>query len=531
MTQPVVLIAEQLSPATIQALGPDFEIRHCDGTDRSALLREVVSADALLVRSATQVDQEVLAAARQLQVVARAGVGLDNVDVPAATAAGVMVVNAPTSNITSAAELTIGLLLATARHIPAAHATLTAGAWKRNQFTGVELMDKTLGVLGMGRIGALVATRMQAFGMEVIAYDPYISPARAQQLGVHLASLQEVLQAADFLTVHLPKTPETVGLIGAAQLALMKPTARLINAARGGIVQEQALAQAISSGRLAGAGLDVFSSEPMTDSPLFGLPGVVVTPHLGASTDEAQEKAGVSVAQSVRLALAGDLVPDAVNVSGAGVADELRPVIPLAETLGRLFSGLAGALPSALTVEVRGDWACAGEVTVLELAVLKGLFAEVVDESVTYVNAPLLAAERDVQVQLLTRQEDDEFRSSLVVSGTTSDGVQTSLTGILAGAGSKQVPKLVDVSGFDVDIVPQGHLAFLRYLDRPGVIGTTGGLLGQASINIASMQVSRNNAGGQALMTMSVDSAITSEILEQISHGIGATFARTVSLG
>lgn len=530
MPKPVVLIAETLSPATVEALGPDFDIRHCDGTNREQLLAAVENADALLVRSATQVDHEVFAAARQLQVVARAGVGLDNVDVPAATAAGVMVVNAPTSNITSAAELAIGLLLASARHIPAAHSALVAGQWQRSQYSGVELFDKTLGVLGMGRIGALVAARMQAFGMNVVAYDPYISAARAEHLGVKLGSLEQVLRDSDFVTVHLPKTPETVGLIGAQQLAMMKPHARIVNAARGGIVDEQALAQAISSGQIAGAGLDVFSSEPMTSSPLFGLPGVVVTPHLGASTDEAQEKAGVAVARSVRLALAGDLVPDAVNVSGGAIADDLRPVIPLAETLGRLFSGLAASVPSALTVEVRGDWACSGEAKVLELAVLKGLFADVVAETVTYVNAPLLANERGVQVLTQTRNEDDEFRSSLVVRGTTGDGVQTSLTGILAGAGSKQVAKVVDVDGFDVEFVPTEHLAFFRYTDRPGVIGTTGQILGASGINIASMQVSRNAVGGQAFMTMSVDSAIGDQVMAQVSEGIGATTGRAVSL-
>ena len=316
MTKPVVLIAEELSPATVEALGPDFEIRACDGADRSQLLPAIADVDAILIRSATKIDAEALAAAKKLKVVARAGVGLDNVDVKAATKAGVMVVNAPTSNIVSAAELAIALLLSTARHVPQAHESLKGGAWKRSKYTGIELFEKTIGVVGLGRIGVLVAQRLQAFGTTIIAYDPYISSARAGQLGVRLVGLDELLAESDFITVHLPKTPETIGLIGEEALHKVKPTVRIVNAARGGIVDEAALYSALKEGRVAGAGLDVYGKEPCTDSPLFELDNVVVTPHLGASTDEAQEKAGIAVARSVRLALDGELVPDAVNVSG-----------------------------------------------------------------------------------------------------------------------------------------------------------------------------------------------------------------------
>jgi D-3-phosphoglycerate dehydrogenase len=286
VTKPVVLIAEELSPATIEALGPDFEVRHCNGADRAALLAAVPEADALLVRSATQVDAEVLSAARRLKVVARAGVGLDNVDVKAATKAGVMVVNAPQSNIVSAAEMAVGLLLAASRHIAPASAALRAGEWKRSRFTGVELYEKTAGIVGLGRIGALVAQRLAAFGMQVIAYDPYVAAGRAAQMGVRLVSLEELLEVSDVVSVHLPKTPETVGIIGAEQLATVKPSLILVNAARGGIVDEDALAAALKEGRLAAAGLDVYATEPCTDSPLFELEQVVATPHLGASTDE-----------------------------------------------------------------------------------------------------------------------------------------------------------------------------------------------------------------------------------------------------
>ena len=345
MTKPVVLIAEELSPATIDALGPDFDVRNVDGTDRPALLAALADAHAVLIRSATKIDAEAIAAAPVLKVIARAGVGLDNVDIKAATTAGVMVVNAPTSNIISAAELTVGHILSLARHIPAAHASLADGQWKRSAYTGTELFEKTVGIIGLGRIGALIAARLQAFDMRVVAYDPYVTSARAQQLGVQLLTLDELLEQSDFVTIHMPKTPETTGMIGAEQFAMMKPTAFVVNVARGGLIDEDALYAALTTGEIAGAGLDVFTSEPPAEGgtalALLDLPNVVVTPHLGASTDEAQEKAGVSVANSVRLALGGELVPDAVNVAGGVIDPYVRPGIPLVEKLGQIFAALA----------------------------------------------------------------------------------------------------------------------------------------------------------------------------------------------
>ncbi|MGO2542778.1 MAG: hydroxyacid dehydrogenase, partial [Specibacter sp.] len=327
-TKPVVLLAEELSPATIEALGPDFEIRQADGADRSALLSAIVDVDAILVRSATQVDAEAIAAAKNLKVIARAGVGLDNVDIKAATQAGVMVVNAPTSNIVSAAELTIGHILSLARHIPAASTALKNGEWKRSKYTGTELLEKKLGIIGLGRIGALITERAKAFGMEIVAYDPYVTSARAASLGVQLLSLDELLEQSDFITIHMPRTPETLGMIGTEAFAKMKKSAYVINVARGGLIDEAALNIALRDGEIAGAGIDVFVKEPATDVDFLGLDNVIATPHLGASTDEAQEKAGVSVAKSVRLALAGELVPDAVNVAGGVIASDVRPGIP-----------------------------------------------------------------------------------------------------------------------------------------------------------------------------------------------------------
>ncbi|MFZ8982115.1 MAG: phosphoglycerate dehydrogenase, partial [Candidatus Nanopelagicales bacterium] len=501
MSKPVVLIAEELSPATVEALGPDFEIRHCDGADRGQLLAALPEADAVLIRSATQMDPEAIAAGTKLKVIARAGVGLDNVDVKAATQAGVMVVNAPTSNIVSAAELAVALLLSVARNVVPANIALKNGEWKRSKYNGVELSEKTVGIVGLGRIGVLVAQRLSAFGVKLIAYDPYVQPARAAQIGVRLVPLDELMRESDFITVHLPKTPETAGLIGEEQLKLAKPTMYLINAARGGIVDEDALFRAISDGRVAGAGLDVYAKEPCTDSPLFALESVVATPHLGASTDEAQEKAGISVAKSVRLALGGELVPDAVNVQGGVLAEPIRPLVPIAERLGVIASGLADGAVQRIDVEVRGEVADL-DVRVLELAALKGLLQGLVHDPVSYVNAPVLAQQRGVEVALTTDRESDDHRNLLRVRLTLSDGAWVSVAGTVAGP--KDVAKLVEIDNFDVDVPISEHMVFFRYHDRPGIVGTVGRILGEADINIGGMQVSREESGEHAVIVLTV---------------------------
>ncbi|MDH6208124.1 phosphoglycerate dehydrogenase [Aurantimicrobium minutum] len=520
MTKPVVLIAEELSPATIEALGPDFDVRVVDGTDRPALLEAVHSTSAILVRSATQVDAEVLAAAPNLKVIARAGVGLDNVDIKSATAAGVMVVNAPTSNIISAAELTCGHILSLARHIPAAHAALAEGKWKRSAYTGTELFEKTIGIIGLGRIGALIAERMKAFGTKVVAYDPYVTSARAQQLGVQLLSLDELIETSDFITIHMPKTPETTGMIGTAQLKAMKPTAYVINVARGGLIDEDALYEALTNNVIAGAGLDVFVSEPPTGSPLLGLPNVITTPHLGASTDEAQEKAGISVAKSVRLALSGELVPDAVNVAGGVIDPYVRPAIPLVEKLGQVFSGLAHTSPlTSVDVEVRGE-ITQFDTSVLKLAALKGIFTNVVSESVSYVNAPLLAEQRGIEVRTLSEEESPEYRTVLTIRGALSDGTQISVSGTLAGI--KQVEKIVEINGYEVDVPIDDHLIVMQYIDRPGIVAVYGKEFGDAKINIAGMQIARQNLGGKALSVLTVDSPVPAALLEKVRKAIDA---------
>ncbi len=527
MPAPIVLIAEELSPAAVAQLEADFDVRHTDGSDRPTLLAALADAVAVIVRSATNIDAEALAHAPRLQVVARAGVGLDNVDVEAATRAGVMVVNAPTSNIVSAAEHAVGLLLAVARNVPQAAASLRAGEWKRSTFTGVELDGKVAGILGLGRIGVLVAERLSAFGMRVMAYDPYVPPARAAQLGVRLASLDELLGEADFITVHLPKNAETIGLLGDKELHLVKPGVRIVNAARGGIVDEQALALALREGRVAGAAIDVFAAEPATGNPLLEIPSVVATPHLGASTAEAQEKAGTQVARSVKLALAGEFVPDAVNVQGGAVDEDVKPGLPLAEKLGRIFTALAGGMAARIDVEVRGEIA-SHDVRVLQLAALKGVFADVVEDAVTYVNAPLLASERGVEVSLVTEAESPDWRNLVTLRGIMPDGQVVSVAGTLSGR--RQHEKLVEVNGFEMEIAPAEHMVFLTYTDRPGVVGTVGQILGSEGINIAGMQVCRDARGGHALIVLSVDSAIPAVVLDDILSTIGAVVGRTVDL-
>ena len=527
MAKPIVLIAEELSPATVGALGSGFDIRHVDGTDRNALLKAVAGARALLVRSATSVDAEVIAAGQQLVVIARAGVGLDNVDIKAATAAGIMVVNAPTSNVVSAAELAIGHVLSLARFIPDANHSVKEGEWKRSAFTGAELYDKTVGIVGLGRIGALVAERLAGFGVALIAYDPYVPPARAQQLGVHMVELDELMRRSDFITIHIPKTPETTGLIGAREFALAKDSLRIVNASRGGIIDESALFDALSTKRIAGAALDVFVSEPPTNSPLLTLDNIQLTPHLGASTDEAQEKAGVAVAKSVRLALEGELVPDAVNVAGGAIHESVRPGLSLMENLGQVFAGLASLAIAAIDVEVRGEIA-EHDVSVLKLAALKGVFSAISSEQVSYVNAPLHAEQRGVSVRLVTETNSDDYRNLLTLRGTLVDGSQISVAGTLSG--NRQAQKIVSINDFDVEVPLAQHLIVMLYTDRPGIVAVYGKEFGENNINIAGMQIARQQRGGDALSVLTVDSRVPEAVLERVAAQIDAKLLKAIEV-
>ncbi|ORA76481.1 phosphoglycerate dehydrogenase [Mycolicibacter kumamotonensis] len=527
MTLPVVLIADKLAQSTVAALGDQVEVRWVDGPDREKLLAAVPDADALLVRSATTVDAEVLAAGTKLKIVARAGVGLDNVDVDAATARGVLVVNAPTSNIHSAAEHAIALLLAAARQIPAADASLHAREWKRSSFSGTEIFDHTVGVVGLGRIGQLVAQRLAAFGAHIIAYDPYVSAALAAQLGIELLPLDELLARADFISVHLPKTPETAGLIGKEALAKTKPGVIIVNAARGGLIDEAALAEAITSGHVRAAGLDVFATEPCTDSPLFDLPQVVVTPHLGASTAEAQDRAGTDVAKSVKLALAGEFVPDAVNVGGGAVSEEVAPWLDLVRKLGLLAGALSDGLPVSLSVLVRGELA-SEDVGVLRLSALRGLFSAVIEDPVTFVNAPALAAERGVDAEIGTATESPNHRSVVELRAVTADGSVVTVAGTLSGP--HLVEKIVQINGRHFDLRAEGVNLIINYTDQPGALGKIGTLLGSAGINIHAAQLSEDAEGPAATILLRVDRQVPADVQAAISAAVGANKIEEVDL-
>jgi D-3-phosphoglycerate dehydrogenase len=524
---PVVLIADKLAESTVAALGDDIEVRWVDGPDREKLLAAVPEADALLVRSATTVDAEVLDAAPRLKIVARAGVGLDNVDVKTATERGVLVVNAPTSNIHSAAEHALALLLSAARQIPAADASLREHAWKRSSFSGTEIFGKTVGVVGLGRIGQLVAQRLAAFEAHIVAYDPYVSAARAAQLGIELLSLDELLGRADFISVHLPKTPETAGLIDKEALAKTKPGVIIVNAARGGLIDEAALADAISSGHVRAAGLDVFSKEPCTDSPLFELEQVVVTPHLGASTEEAQDRAGTDVAASVKLALAGEFVPDAVNVGGGVVNEEVAPWLDLVRKLGLLAGALSEELPTSLSVQVRGE--LAGEdVEVLRLSALRGLFSAVIEDQVTFVNAPAIAEERGVAADISTATESPNHRSVVDVRAVAADGSVVNVAGALSGP--QQVEKIVQINGRNFDLRAQGIYLVINYADQPGALGKIGTLLGTAGVNIQAAQLSEDAEGPGATILLRVDRDVPAEVRTEIGSAVAANKLEVVDL-
>ncbi|MGB9113053.1 MAG: phosphoglycerate dehydrogenase [Acidimicrobiales bacterium] len=517
-----ILVTEELSPRGIEAMaaaGHDVDVRL--GLSRDDLIGSIDGAKALIVRSATKVDDAVLAAGRDLVVVGRAGVGLDNVDVAGATRRGVMVVNAPESNIVSAAEHAMALLLALARNIPQAHAALVAGRWERSRFAGVELYGKSLGIVGLGRIGALVAERARSFGMQLLAYDPYLAPDRAKRLGVELTSLEDLVARADFVTIHLPKTAETLGLFNKDLLAHAKPGLRIVNAARGGIVDEEALAEAIRSGSVAGAALDVFSTEPTTSSPLFELDSVVVTPHLGASTSEAQDKAGEQIAEQVLLALAGDFVPYAVNIEAKAVSDTVRPYVGIAEFLGHFLAGLESGLPSELTIEYRGELA-GEEVGLLGLAALKGVFIASAEEPVSYVNAPRLAEDRGLVVREVHTMSSPDRVNLMRVSS-----MKHSVAGaIVAGAA-----RIVEVDDHDVEIPPADVMIVVRNDDRPGVIGAVGTILGGAGVNIANMAVGQTPGAGTALIVLSTDGVVPAPVLAGLRGAQGILDVYQVLLG
>jgi D-3-phosphoglycerate dehydrogenase len=524
-----VLIADAISDTGVAKLRENFEVDVKTGLSEAELVEVIPAYDALVVRSATKATRPVIEAARNLKIIGRAGVGVDNVDVAAATERGIVVCNAPTSNIVSAAEHTIALMLAQARNIPQANASMKSGKWERGKFTGTEVYEKTLGIVGLGRIGTLVAERARGLGMKLVGYDPYISEERAAQLGVELVgSVDELLPKADFITVHLPKTKETIGMFGPEQFAKMKDGVRLLNTARGGIYQNDALVAALESGKVASAGIDVYEVEPCTDAPYFRFENVIVTPHLGASTEEAQDRAGDQIAELITAGLNREMVSTAVNIAPVPpeVMEKVGPYIPLAENLGAMVAQLARGGVSDVDILTVGGLA-ETDTRILKTAVLKGMLERVTDESVNYVNADYYAEQRGLRITETKRTETHDYVNMVIVRA--SHGGEP-IEAAAALVGKKNEPRLVSLFGYDLDMTPGKTMAFFLYEDKPGVIGKVGTELGDAGVNIATMQVGRTTKGGQALMGVNVDSPLGPELLDRIVSEVGMEDAWSVEL-
>jgi D-3-phosphoglycerate dehydrogenase / 2-oxoglutarate reductase len=520
-----VLVREPIADAGIELLRERFDV---DVETDGDLAETIGDYDAIIIRSATQLTADLIARADRLKAIGRAGVGVDNVDLSAASKRGIVVVNAPESTVVSAAEHTLGLLLALTRQIPQAHGVLKDGRWERSQFAGLELADKTLGLIGFGRIGQQVARRARGFEMRVRAHDPYVTPERFRELGVDRAeTLQDLLADADFVSLHATLMPETRGLIGEEQLRGMKDGVRIVNVARGELIDEEALAAALESGKVAGAALDVFAEEPYT-GPLLGLANVVVTPHLAASTQEAQDRAGVIVAEQVAAALEGGVVTNALNVPGVAAEDldALEPFLPLAANLGSLAIELAGGTAKRLDFRYLGELA-GRDTRLLTVAALNGAFRGRVEEAVNYVNAPLVAKERGIEVREEQRRASRHFKNLITVTAVSGDD-EFPVSGTTTGRDNE--PRLVRALGYDVEIALEPLMLFVVNDDRPGRIGRLGTILGEAGINIANMAVSRNRPRARALMVLTLDSPIPPEVLERIRDEPGLMDPRAIAL-
>lgn len=507
-----VLVAEPIDAGGLEILRQQHEVVALERCSPQELLQMVPGFDALVVRSGTEVTAEVIAAGRRLQVIGRAGVGVNNIDVDAATARGIVVVNVPDGNTIAATEQTFALLLALARHTAAAAASLQAGRWERQAFVGTELRGKTLGIVGLGRIGQEVARRAQAFGMEVCGYDPFLPAERAEALGIHFLPMADLLARADVLTVHTPLTPQTRGLVGRAELARMRPSAFVLNCARGGIIDERALHEALAEGRLAGAALDVFEHEPPAGNPLLALPNVVATPHLGASTREAQSASAAEVARSVCAVLAGGPVQSAVNLPALSERDweRIQPVVRLGELLGRIYVQAMGGRLGAVEVVAPelpgrgGEWVVA--------SVVRGLMVGVVDDVVNLVNARAVAAAHGVRVTLASSPEADARSLSLRVFARGGEEPR-SAGGYVQADGTLRV---TDLDGMPLDMAPTRYMLVTRHDDRPGLIGRVGSVLGRAGVNIAAMLVGRRAVRGAAVMVLCVDDAVPDAALQEL---------------
>lgn len=525
---PKVLVSDPIDQVGIDILSQVAQVDVKLNLPPAELAQIIPDYDALMIRSGTQVTQAVIDAGTQLKIIGRAGVGVDNVDVPAATRRGILVVNSPEGNTVAAAEHAIAMMLSMSRYIPDANQSLKGGKWDRKSFTGVEVYKKTIGIIGLGKIGAHVAGIARAMNMRLLAYDPFLSAERAEQLGCQLVELDFLMREADYITLHIPKTPETYHLINAEALAKMKPTARIVNCARGGIIDEAALAEAIQSGKIAGAALDVYEAEPLGDSPLRSLgKEVVLTPHLGASTEEAQVNVAIDVAEQIRDVLLGLPARSAVNIPGLrpDVMEKLRPYLRLAETLGNLVSQLAGGRIEALNVRLQGDLAT-NESQPIVVAALKGLLSDALQERVNYVNANIEAKERGIRVIETRDAALRDYAGSLHLSAKGSLG-EHSVTGAILGDNEIRVTSIDD---FPINVLPSRYMLFTLHRDMPGIIGKIGALLGSFNVNIASMHVGRKIVRGDAVMVLTIDDPLPDGILAEITKVPGIRDAYTVTL-
>jgi D-3-phosphoglycerate dehydrogenase len=523
-----VLVSDPIDKAGIDILSQVAQVDVKTGLPPEELVRIIPEYDAIMIRSETRVTKEIIDAATNLKIIGRAGVGVDNVDVPAATRKGIVVVNSPEGNTIAAAEHALAMMLSLSRYIPEANQSMKGGQWNRKQFVGTEVYKKTLGVVGLGKIGSHVATVAKAMGMKLLAYDPFISTERAEQLGCKLVDLDVIFRESDYITLHIPKTPETANLINADTLSKMKPNARIVNCARGGIIDETALAQALREGKIAGAALDVFAQEPLGESELRSLgKEIVLTPHLGASTAEAQVNVAIDVAEQIRDVLLGLPARSAVNIPGLhpDAIEKLKPYLQLAEILGNMVGQLAGGRINDLQVGLYGDLA-EQQTKPIITAALKGLLSPALQERVNYVNAGIEAKERGIHV---VETRDASVRDYAATLTLTAKGVlgQHSVTGALFG---DEEIRITSVDDFPVNVAPTQHMLFTLHKDVPGIIGIIGSLLGKFNVNIASMQVGRKIVRGDAVMVLSLDDPLPDGILNEIKQVSGISDAYTVTL-
>lgn len=526
---PRVLVSDPIAPEGIEILKRVAEVDVKTGLSKEELAAIIGDYDALAVRSETKVTADVLAQAKNLKIIGRAGVGVDNIDVAVATERGILVVNSPEGNTLAAAELTVGMLLALARNIPQADQALRGGEWKRSKYMGSEVYNKTLGIIGLGKIGKEVAKRLQAFEMNVIGYDPYLKPEQAEALGIRLVDLDTLYKEADYITVHVPKTKETAGMINAEKIALMKPTVRLINVARGGIIDETALADAAKAGKIGGAAIDVFSTEPAPkDNPLLGIPNVITTPHLGASTEEAQVNVAIDIAEQIADVLSGKPARAAVNMPSVSsdVLARIEPYLHLAEKIGSLHAQLTTSSINEVEVIYAGDFDNLPTVH-LTRAVLKGLLEPIIPESINYVNAPALAAARGIKVTESRTTSGEGGQGCVITVRKRSASSEREICGTVF---SKDNIRILYIDGYRVDIRPTGPMLVTKHTDRPGVIGKVGTLLGDNGINIAGMHVGRESEGQGAVMVIKLDTVVPEELVQQIRRIDGMETARLVQL-